>query len=133
METGHTRIPVYQGTIDNIVGIYNAKDLLKYVDRNDLDNHKVIEEMHEPIFVPETKNVNDLLREFQQKKMNVAVVVDEFGGTAGLVTIKNLLEEIVGEIKDADDRDKPMFAEMPDGAYIIDAKMPIDEINNELE
>jgi putative hemolysin len=129
METGHTRIPVYRGNIDSVVGIFNAKDLLKYVDRKEIDTQRVTEEMHDPIFVPETKNIDDLLREFQQKKINVAIVVDEFGGTAGLVTIKNLLEEIVGEIKDEDDREKTMYAEMPDGAYVVDAKMTIDEIN----
>lgn len=133
MQTNHTRIPVFEGNIDNIVGIFYAKDLLKYVGQGMLENHSVTEEMHDPIFVPETKNINDLLQEFQQKKINVAIVVDEFGGTAGLVTIKDLLEEIVGEIKDEDDRDKPKFSSMPDGAYIVDAKMTIDEIKNELE
>lgn len=133
MQTNHTRIPVYDGNIDNIVGVFYAKDLLKYVNLGGLENRAVADEMHEPIFVPETKNINDLLQEFQQKKINVAIVVDEFGGTAGLVTIKDLLEEIVGEMKDEDDREKPGYSAMPDGAYIIDAKMPISEIAHQLD
>ena len=132
MQTSHTRLPVFEGTIDNVVGVFYAKDLLKYVGQGGLENHSIVEDMHEPIFVPETKNVNDLLREFQQRKINVAIVVDEFGGTAGLVTIKDLLEEIVGEIKDEDDREKPKYSEMPDGTYLVDAKMPIDEIARDI-
>ena len=132
IETGHSRIPIYQGTIDNIVGVFYAKDLLNFIDCHDLDERLAVDEMHEPIFVPETKNVNDLLQEFQQKKMNVAIVVDEYGGTAGLITIKDLLEEIVGEMQDEDDREEVLFTHMPDGAYLIDAKMPIDEISDEL-
>ena len=132
METGHSRILIYKETIDNIVGVFYAKDLLKFVGQGDLGKRLAVDEMHEPIFVPETKNVNDLLQEFQRKKMNVAIVVDEYGGTAGVVTIKDLLEEIVGEMQDEDDRDEILFTRMPDGSYVVDAKMPIDDVSDEL-
>ncbi len=131
METGHSRVPVYDETIDNITGIFYARDLLKFVDSGKLGELLVTDEMHGPIFVPETKNVNDLLQEFQRKRMNIAIVVDEYGGTAGLVTMKDLLEEIVGELQDEDDREEVLFAELPDGGFVVDAKMPIDEIEEE--
>jgi putative hemolysin len=132
MDTGHSRLPIYHETIDNIVGIFYARDLLKLVNSGDLSRHLAIDEMHEPIFVPETKNVNDLLQEFQQKKMNVAIVVDEYGGTAGLITIKDLLEEIVGEMQDEDDHEETLFTHAEDGSYLVDAKMPIDDVSDAL-
>ena len=132
MQTGHSRIPIYEDTIDNILGVFYVKDLLKYVNRNDIDKHLAAGEMHDPIFVPETKNVNDLLQEFQQKKMNVAIVVDEYGGTAGLITIKDILEEIVGEMQDEDETEEVLFTALPDGGYLVNAKMTIDELEEDL-
>ncbi|MBU1625888.1 CBS domain-containing protein [bacterium] len=104
-EHTHSRLPVYKDKIDNIIGIIHVKDLLFYNYQQEPEL-KIIELMREPYFVPETKKVNDLLREFQNKNLHMAIVVDEYGGVAGLITIEDLLEEIVGEIKDEYDHDE---------------------------
>ncbi len=88
--------------------------------------------MNEVSFVPETKYIRDMLKEFQQTKTQLAIVVDEYGGTAGLVSIEDLLEEIVGEIRDEFDVEKPLYTRLADGSYIVDAKMPISEISDQL-
>ena len=132
VEYSHSRLPVYRENIDNIVGIVLARDLLMYMEHEDWQHIPAEEVMHEVNFVPETKNISDLLREFQQSKTQLAIVVDEYGGTAGLVSIEDLIEEIVGEIQDEYDMEKPLYIPAGDGSYIIDAKMPISELAEEL-
>jgi len=132
LQTGHSRFPVYASKVDNIVGVFLAKDILRYSSQEEVARVKVKDVMHPITFVPETKNVSDLLREFQQTRQHMAVVVDEYGGTAGLVTIEDLLEEIVGEIEDEFDHERKLFVETKDGGYIVDAKMSVGDVAEEL-
>jgi len=133
-EEGHSRLPVYDGTIDNIVGVLLTKDLLPMVwtrsrPSGDDPPFDIVPLMREPYFVPDTKPVDDLLAEFRQNSVHLAIVLDEFGGTYGLVTMEDLLEEIVGEIHDEYDVAEVMFAETPDGDALIDGAAPISEVN----
>jgi putative hemolysin len=132
LETGHSRFPVSAENVDNMVGLFLAKDLLRYSSEQDLHRLKVKDIMHPITFVPETKNVSDLLREFQQNRQHMAVAVDEYGNTAGLVTIEDVLEEIVGEIEDEFDKERKLFVETKDGGYIVDAKMSIGDVAEEI-
>jgi CBS domain containing-hemolysin-like protein len=116
-----------------VVGVVYAKDLL---DDSRLDGSGTLGSLpHQPVFIPETKNVGDLLTEFQTTRNHFAVVLDEYGGTAGLVTFEDILEEIVGEIQDEYDADEyqPLSTELPDGCHIVDARLTIDEVNELLE
>ncbi|MCK5547852.1 MAG: HlyC/CorC family transporter, partial [Thermoplasmata archaeon] len=130
---GHSRIPVARESVDEIVGLIHAKEMLKYLGKPNAEKVRVKDIMHDIDFVPETKSISQLLKEFQQKKTHMAIVVDEYGGTAGLVTIEDLLEEIVGEIRDEFDREPEPFVATDDGGYIIDAKMSISEIAERLD
>jgi len=124
---GHSRIPVYDGTVDNIVGLIYAKDLLKYWGMGDASiNIKRI--MRTPYFIPETKNLEELLQEFKRKRVHIAIVIDEYGGTSGLVTIEDLLEQIVGDIQDEYDLEEDWLVEEPDGSVLVDARLPIEEL-----
>lgn len=130
-EKGHSRIPLYVNRVDNIVGVIYAKDLLLAMSRP--EPIKKLEEIaREPYFVPEAKNTADLLRKFKAERIHMAIVVDEYGGTAGLVTLEDLLEEIVGEIHDEYDAEEVHIKQLAENAYLVDAKLPIDEINEEL-
>lgn len=131
--TGHSRLPVYHDSIDHVLGMLRAKDLLDNA-RID-DNTTAAALTHPAIFIPETKNVGDLLHEFQQNTMHFAVVVDEYGGTAGIVTLEDILEEIVGEIHDEYDRERRGFMPqpLPDGSFMADARISIHDINETLE
>jgi len=125
---GHSRLPVYEEEIDRIVGLLYAKDLLRSPVRESLDT-PVEEVMRPPYFVPEAKRVDDLLREFQKEKKHLAVVVDEYGGTAGLVTLEDVLEEIVGEIEDEYDRDEALTLAVDEETILVNAKISIDDLN----
>ncbi|HJV34380.1 hemolysin family protein [Geomonas sp.] len=124
---GHSRLPVYEGTIDNIIGLIYAKDLLKYWGQasSEIELRKLI---RAPFFVPETKNLEELLHDFKKRRVHIAVVIDEYGGTAGLVTIEDLLEQIVGDIQDEYDLETQRLTVEPDGAVIADARLPIEEL-----
>ncbi|MGA1841688.1 MAG: hemolysin family protein [bacterium] len=124
---GHSRIPVYEQKMDNIIGIVYAKDLLKVygTEKKDVQIKQI---MRPPFFVPETKKIIDLLKEFQMQKMHMAIVVDEYGGTAGLVTIEDLLEELVGEIQDEYDNERERLVRINDSAISVDAHIDIEEI-----
>jgi putative hemolysin len=131
-EEGHSRIPIYKDSIDHILGVIYAKDLLR--DEDAPEDEKTIEElMRTPYVVPETKKADELLREFQREKIHLAIVVDEHGTIAGLVTLEDLIEEIVGEIQDEYDDEEPMYKELPDGSIIVDAKLNIDALNEMLD
>ncbi len=132
IEHGHSRIPVYDESIDNIVGILYAKDLLRYLRDGQID--RPLKDMLRPAyFIPESKRVDDLLQELQTKKIHIAIVVDEYGGTAGLVTIEDLLEEIVGEIQDEYDVEEPIREAISETEVVYDARVRLDEVNDELD
>ena len=126
---GFTRIPVYSESLDNIIGILNAKDLLVCVD--DPGSCPDIKKLtKQPYFVPETMRIVDLLRAFQAKKNHMAIVTDEFGGVRGLITLEDVLEEIVGEIDDEYDKDEPQWRALQDGSLMIYAKEDIEEVES---
>ena len=122
---GHTRIPVYSGSIDNIIGILNVKDLLKFWPRP-VRQEDILSILRKPYFIPETKNIHLLLHELKEKKLHMAIVIDEYGGTSGLVTLEDLIEEIVGEIRDEHDREEEKFVELPDGYTLVDSRVEIE-------
>jgi CBS domain containing-hemolysin-like protein len=128
---GYSRIPVYRESIDDIVGLVYAKDLLRHLHagKATVPLDKI---MREPYFVPDSKKVSDLLREMQQRRVHIAIVLDEYGSTAGLVTIEDLLEEIVGEIEDEYDRSEPEIETIDADTYRVSGRMSIDDVNEEL-
>lgn len=128
IQAGHSRIPVYDGNIDNIVGILYAKDLLVHL-RNGRREIELKEVVRQPLFIPETKHVDELLQELQQRRVHMAIVVDEYGGTAGLVTIEDLIEEIVGEIQDEYDTEEPFIEEISEDEVIFNARVDLDDVN----
>lgn len=132
LKYGFSRIPIFEENLDNVVGILYAKDILKKMKEK---NGKIvpIKLARPPHFVPETKKVDDLLREMQKNKIHMAIVVDEYGGTAGLVTIEDIIEEIVGEIFDEYDTEKIMIEPIDENSYMVDASLPLDELNDLLE
>jgi CBS domain containing-hemolysin-like protein len=132
IEGGYSRVPIYEGDTDNIIGVLYAKDLLKRIHENRKDA-KVAALGRAPLFIPEQKKVAELLREMQEQRVHMAIVVDEYGGTAGLVTIEDLIEEIVGEIVDEYDQEEPLVEPVDEHRIRVDAKMPIDEVNELLE
>ncbi len=133
VQGGHSRIPVYEEEIDNITGILYAKDLLKFRGKSP-ETFSVKNLLHQPYFVPETKKISVLLEEFQLKKIHMAVVVDEYGGTEGLVTLEDLLEEIVGEIEDEHDSDEEHKLDiLNEDEALVPARMDIGELNDELD
>ena len=131
VEAGRSRMPVFEETLDKIVGVLYAKDLLNV---EDAAGYTTRELMRKVVFVPETKDVHSLLREFQANRVHIAIVVDEYGGTAGLVTIEDILEELVGEITDEHDEDPvaPLVSRVDETTTEIDARLRVDEVNNKL-
>ena len=127
---GYSRIPVYEETIDKIVGIVHAKDILPLLARRASFELKDI--IRKPYFVPETKKINDLMAELQQKRIQIAIVLDEFGGTAGMVTLEDIVEELVGEIQDEYDEEKPIVEKVNDTEFIVNALAPIYDVNGHL-
>jgi gliding motility-associated protein GldE len=131
VEVGYSRIPVYSGTQDNITGILYIKDLLPYLGKHAEFRWQSL--IRPAYFVPENKKIDDLLEEFRTTKTHLAVVVDEFGGTSGIVTMEDILEEIVGEINDEYDEDETLFTRADDGSYIFDAKILLTDFFRETE
>ena len=134
MEGGYSRLPVYQDSIDNIVGIFYAKEIIReYVKRKgELDHDDLKELMRDPFFVVGSKKISDLLKVFQQKKQHLAVVIDEFGGTEGIVTLEDILEELVGEIQDEEDEEERIVDKVGENVFWVKATQPLDEINENL-
>ncbi len=130
IEEGYSRLPVYEGRIDNIIGMVFAKDILALLRNSEDFNLKDI--LRKPYFVSEENMIDDLLRSLQKRKMHIAVVLNEFGGTAGLVTLEDILEEIVGEIQDEYDEEAPLLKKLSDKEYSISAEMIIDDANDYL-
>lgn len=125
---GFSKFPVYQENIDTIVGIVYVKDLLRFI-RDGRMNTPIREQLRKPHVVPESKKVDDLLREMQKEKISMAIVLDEYGGTEGLVTIEDLVEEIVGEIDDEHDRQLPDLLEIEKGSWLVDGQMNLEDLN----
>ena len=128
VEEGHSRIPVYNETIDEIIGILYAKDLLPFLKTSDQPRPELRSLLRTPVYVPESMSIDDLLHELQRRKVHIAIVLDEYGGTAGLVTIEDLLEEIVGEIQDEYDVEEPMIVRLSDEEARVDGRAAIDDI-----
>jgi putative hemolysin len=126
-KVGHSRIPVYEGSADNIIGILYVKDVFRRIARGEKDL-QLRQFLRPAQFVPETKRVDDLLREMQRDKVHIAIVVDEYGGTAGLVTIEDLVEEIVGEIRDEYDVEQELVLPVSENEALMDARVPFEEV-----
>jgi CBS domain containing-hemolysin-like protein len=129
---GFSRIPVYRTTLDEVVGVAYAKDLLRHLHAGK-ENVSLDSIMREPYFVPETKKIDDLLREMQLRRVHIALVTDEYGSVAGLVTIEDLLEELVGEIADEYDREEPQIEPVDDNTYRVNGRLSIDDVNELLD
>lgn len=128
VEEGHSRIPVYRGSIDEIVGVFYAKDLLEHLGRLDARNFAIEKLVREAFFVPETRAINELFTDMQRQRVHMAVVVNEFGGTAGIVTLEDIFEEFFGEIQDEyDDEEAPIVA-LGEDRYLVDARISVDEV-----
>jgi magnesium and cobalt exporter, CNNM family len=128
VRAGHSRIPVFEGTIDHIVGVLYAKDLLPYLKGTE-KRFDIRSLMRPPVFIPESRSIDDVLHEFQRSKVHIGIVIDEYGGTAGLVTIEDLLEEIVGEITDEYDKvEEPMLEKLSDTEARIDGRASVDDL-----
>ena len=134
MDSGYSRIPVYEGSIDNIIGIFYAKEIIReYIrSRGEIDHEMLKKLMREAFFVVGSKKISDLLKVFQQKKQHLAVVIDEFGGTEGIVTLEDILEELVGEIQDEEDDEDIIVDQLGDNVFWVQATQPLDEINEHL-
>lgn len=133
LKQGFSRIPVISQNIDNVVGIVYAKDVVKRLRNGSRRVRKAAEIAREAMFVPESKKVIELLREMQRQKSHMAIVIDEYGGTAGIVTMEDVLEEIVGEISDEYDREEPPITRIDDRTLRVDARLSIDELNEFLD
>ena len=128
VEEGHSRIPVYEESIDEVVGILYAKDLLPILKTGSGPRPGLRQLLRPPVFVPESMTIDDLLHEFQRRKVHIAIILDEYGGTAGLVTIEDLLEEIVGEIQDEYDTEEPMIVRLSDDEARVDGRADVDDL-----
>ena len=124
-ESEYSRLPVYEDSIDNIKGVLYVKDLLNYIDKGDDFEWQHL--IREPYFVPETKKIDELLKEFQSKHIHMAIVVDEFGGTSGIATLENILEVIVGDISDEHDDEQKMFTALDKHNYILEGKLLLND------
>jgi magnesium and cobalt transporter len=134
VEKGHSRIPIFENDKDNIIGIVHAKDLLRFMSPSCHEPPEIKSVMRQPMFIPENKNVRDMLQEFRRSKIHLAVAVDEYGGTSGLVTLEDVLEEIVGEIEDEHDTKRPEeIKHVGDGTALISGRVEIEDLNEEFK
>ncbi|MGB7841976.1 MAG: gliding motility-associated protein GldE [Salinimicrobium sp.] len=122
IENGYSRIPVYKDSIDNVTGILYVKDLLPYIEETDYDWKTLL---RDPYFVPENKKLDDLLNDFKDKKNHLAIVVDEYGGTSGLISLEDIIEEIVGDISDEFDDEDLVFSKLDENNYVFEGKTPL--------
>jgi len=132
IRSGHSRFPIFEGTIDQIVGIVYAKDLLRFWGKDQV-SVSITKVMRTPFFVPESKKIEELLQDFKNRRVHMAIAVDEFGGTSGLITIEDLLEEIVGDIMDEYDLEESQLHVEDDGSLLVDARLNIYELEEHLE
>ncbi len=132
VQTGHSRIPVYQDHLDHIVGVIHAKDLLPFCARHE-DEIDLSSIWRRPMFVPQSMPVNQLLSAFKRSRSHLAIVVDEYGGTAGVVTMEDVLEEIVGDISDEYDQEEELVSEQADGSLLVSGRLSVEELSARLE
>jgi CBS domain containing-hemolysin-like protein len=129
--SGHSRFPVYRDTIDNVIGIVYVKDALRcLVEKKSVDIEKLL---HKPYFVPETKHIDDLLRELRRRRVHIAVVVDEYGGTSGIVCMEDIIEEIIGDIQDEFDNEREDSVPLGEGAWLCDTRANLEDLFDELD
>ncbi len=134
VESGHSRVPIYEGNLDRILGVAYARDILGYLNQSTAAPAQVTHDIVRPVlFIPESKTLEELLTEFQERRVHMAIVVDEYGGVAGLVTIEDLLEEIVGEINDEFDVDEPEVQPIGDDEFLMDAMVSLDQLQELLQ
>jgi CBS domain containing-hemolysin-like protein len=126
---GHSRIPVYSGTIDSIVGVLYAKDLLRFLAKG--GGFSLPDLVRKPFFVPESKRIDSLLKEFRRRRVHIAVVVDEYGGVSGIVCLEDIIEEIVGEIQDEFDEEREDVVRLGESSWLCDARADLDDVNRE--
>lgn len=132
LETRHSRIPVYEGNIDNIIGILYVKDVMIELRRNELEHMDIRGMLHKPFFVPETKDADELFRSMQEQRHHMAILVDEYGGFSGIVTIEDLVEEIMGDINEEYEDVIPEIQKVEEDVYLLDGGILIDDLNEEL-
>jgi CBS domain containing-hemolysin-like protein len=130
ISSGHSRIPIYHDNIDNITGIVHAKDLLQYWGRQDIPARDIV---RAPYFIPETKKISELLKDFRDKKSHMAIVIDEYGGTAGILTLEDIIEEIIGDIMDEYDAEVKRIVEQEDGSILVDARLDVEDLEDYLK
>ena len=130
IESSHSRFPVFEETIDNVVGILYAKDLLRIiVTKQNIEMEKIIKP---PYFIPESKKINSLLHEFKRRKVHIAIAVDEYGGVSGIVSLEDIIEEIVGDIQDEFDEEEEDIIKIDDNTFFCDTRAYIEDINEQL-
>lgn len=122
---GHSRIPIFEGHLDHIIGILHVKDLLKYWGEKEVSLHQI---MRSPFFVPETKKIGDLLKDFRNRRFHMAIVLDEYGGTSGLVTVEDIVEEILGEIQDEHDVEEQKIIRIDASTVLADGRLDVKEL-----
>jgi CBS domain containing-hemolysin-like protein len=129
-DSGHSRFPVYKETIDNVIGILYAKDVLTCLLRNEVFNIQRL--LRKPFFVPESKHIDELLRELRRRRVHIAVVVDEYGGVSGIVSMEDIIEEIIGDIQDEFDNETEDILHLGEDAYLCDARVNMEDLTEEL-
>lgn len=127
LKSGHSRLPVYDDSFDKILGVLYIKDLIPHINNN--DDFDWVPLIRSPFFVPENKKLDDLLKEFQERKIHLAIVVDEYGGTSGIITLEDVIEEIVGEISDEFDEEDIAYSKIDDNTYVFDANTSINDVS----
>ncbi len=132
LKSGHSRIPIYRENNDNIIGLIYAKDLLRYWGQP-LDDIPLEDVLRPPLLVPESKLVSELLKEFRETRVHIAIIIDEYGGTSGLVTIEDLIEEIVGDIQDEYDLEEEWIVEEPNGSVLVDGRLNIEDFEEQFD
>ena len=130
IESGHSRIPIYQDNIDNIVGTLHAKDLLPFWGTDDIAIREI---MRPPYFIPETKKISEVLKDLRDNKSHMAIVIDEYGGTAGILTLEDIIEEIIGEVMDEYDAEQKLIIEHEDGSISVNARLDVEKLEDFLQ
>lgn len=130
IQSGHSRIPIYEEDIDNIIGTLHAKDLLSYWGREDTAIRDIV---RPPYFIPETKKISEVLKDLRGNKSHIAIVIDEYGGTSGILTLEDIIEEIIGDIVDEYDAEENPFVEHEDGSVTVSARLDVEELEDHFD
>ena len=130
IQSGHSRIPIYLDNVDNIIGTLHAKDLLPYWGKSDVKVNSIV---RSPYFIPETKKISEVLKDLRGNKSHMAIVIDEYGGTAGILTLEDIIEEIIGEVMDEYDAEEKLIVEHENGYISVSAKLDVEELEDYLD